>query len=37
MEVKCHEGKTVGKAHLREVQDYPSQGQGYDYLLEPEA
>ena len=37
MEVKCHEGKTVCKADLREVQDHPPQGQGYGYLPEPEA
>ena len=37
MEVKCHEGKTVCKADLREVQDHPPQGQGYGHLPEPEA
>jgi hypothetical protein len=37
MEVKTHEGKTVGKADLRKVQDHSPQGPRYGHLPEPEA
>jgi hypothetical protein len=37
MEVKTNEGKTVGKADLRKVQDHSPQGPRYGHLPEPEA
>jgi hypothetical protein len=37
MEVKQHEGKTVCKADLREVQDHSPQGPCNGYLPESEA
>ena len=35
--VEYHESETVRKAHVREVQNHPPQGTGYDYLREPQA